>query len=106
MAQLDAALALAHKVASGGHAKLSLNGALVVEASDIDDGGTIREQVDVVRVHGDAEVTVGINVDYLRDALDGDASTAVIGMTDEVCPITVRFPENEHRLAVVMPLRM
>lgn len=104
--QLDAALNLAAKVAGSGHAKLQLNGALFVEACDLDDGGSVREEVEAQRVHGDAEVEVGIDLGYLRDALTATSPTAVIGLTDEMAPLTVRFPDDESRLAVVMPLRL
>lgn len=104
--QLDAALALAARVAGSGYAKLLLNGALVVEASDLEDGGCIREEVEAQRVHGSADVQVGMNLGFLRDALMTKHPTAIIGMTDEMSPVTVRFPDDEGRLAVVMPTRL
>jgi DNA polymerase III sliding clamp (beta) subunit (PCNA family) len=104
--EFAAALALAAKVSGRGHAKLLLNGALVIEASDIDDGGSVSERVEATRVHGDAEISVGANIAYLRDAVSVECENAVIGMTDERSPVTLRFPDDTRRLAVVMPIRI
>jgi DNA polymerase-3 subunit beta len=105
VAQFDAALALAAKVADRGNAKVQLNGALIIQADDPEDGGSICEHVEAVRISGDADIEAGFNLGYLRDAISVEGESVVLGMTDERSPMTIR-PEDQRRLAVVMPMRL
>ncbi|WP_406046165.1 MerR family transcriptional regulator [Micromonospora sp. NBC_00898] len=72
----------------------------------LDEGGVVRVVGPDEAPEADA-VRVGVNREYLLDALDaGDRGQLLLELDGPIAPLAVRRPDDEHAFSILMPVRL